>query len=34
MSPSRTAAATACERLRPLNFVTTSWITFLTVRSL
>jgi hypothetical protein len=34
INPSRTAAATACERLRALNFVTMSWITFFTVRSL
>ena len=31
--PSRTACATACERLRALSFVTTSCRTFLTVRS-
>ena len=33
MSPSRTACATACERLRALSFVTTSCSTFFTVRS-
>ena len=34
MSPSRTASATAWERVRALSFVTTSWMTFLIVRSL
>ena len=33
MRPSRTANATACERLRALSFVTTSCSTFFTVRS-
>ena len=33
MSPSRTACATACERLRAFSFVTTSCRTFFTVRS-
>jgi hypothetical protein len=34
IKPARTASATACERVRAFSFVTTSWMTFLIVRSL